>query len=130
MDHFKKINDQKGHQIGDQVLNALGKMIKGSARSEDLAARYGGEEMMLVMPDTGRSTASAIAETIRRAATLKPFKTDVGLIPVTISIGVATWEKNMPLKTATHLVKAADLAVYAAKNAGRNCVKVFTFKAA
>lgn len=129
IDRFKLINDQHGHPTGDAVLRAAGKLLKSAARSQDLAARYGGEEMALVMPGTTRVTASAIAESIRRAICAKPVTVDGIDVPVTISIGVATLEEGMPFKQAAHLIKAADLAVYAAKHGGRNCVKVFSLKA-
>ena len=67
VDKFKKINDTHGHPAGDKVLNALGALLGSAARSTDLAARYGGEEMALVLPGTSRATAAAIAESIRRA---------------------------------------------------------------
>jgi diguanylate cyclase (GGDEF)-like protein len=91
-----------------------------------MAARYGGEEMTLVLPNTGRASASAIAESIRRAIAAKPLCSEAGMLPVTVSIGVAALEPGMPFREPAQLVKAADLAVYAAKHGGRNCVKVFS----
>jgi two-component system, cell cycle response regulator len=129
IDRFKVINDRHGHPAGDAVLRAAGKLLKSAARAQDLAARYGGEEMALVMPGTTRVTAAAIAESIRRAICAKPITVGGVDIPVTISIGVATLEEGMPFKQPAHLIKAADLAVYAAKHGGRNCVKVFSLKA-
>jgi diguanylate cyclase (GGDEF)-like protein len=126
LDNFKGVNDAHGHPAGDQVLKAVGKLLRTAARATDLAARYGGEELVLVLPGTGKATAAAIAESIRRAVAAKPVKGDAKAVPVTISIGVATLEADSPLKEAAHLLKAADLAVYAAKHAGRNCVKVFS----
>jgi two-component system, cell cycle response regulator len=131
LDKFKAVNDEHGHQIGDEVLRAIGKFLRTAARASDLAARYGGEEMVLVLPQTTKQTAAAIAESIRRAVAAKPIPCDSVSVPVTLSIGVATFEPPAsPLKQAGHLVKAADMAVYAAKNAGRNCVKVFTLPGA
>ena len=128
VDRFKAVNDLYGHPTGDKVLAALGRLLATAARAQDLAARYGGEEMVLVLPGTARATAAAIAESIRRAICAKPVPAgDAGAaLPVTASIGVATYEPDGPLKAAAHLVKAADLAVYAAKHAGRNCVRVFS----
>ncbi len=128
VDKFKSINDTRGHQTGDDVLRILGRVLKGAARAQDLAARYGGEELTLVMPGTSRATAAAIAESIRRAVAAKPLPTSTGGINVTISIGVASFDKELPFKQAAQLIKAADMAVYAAKHGGRNCVKVFTLK--
>jgi diguanylate cyclase (GGDEF)-like protein len=127
LDKFKAVNDAHGHPVGDQVLQAVGKLLRTAARATDLAARYGGEELVLVLPGTGKATAAAIAESIRRAVAAKPVKgVAKQAVQVTISIGVATLEADSPLKEAAHLLKAADLAVYAAKHAGRNCVKVFS----
>jgi diguanylate cyclase (GGDEF)-like protein len=126
VDKFKSVNDRHGHQTGDKVLQALGKLLGTSARAQDLAARYGGEEMCLILPGTGRATATAIAESIRRSIAAKPVVCGAISLPITASIGVATYEPNGPLRTPAHLLKAADLAVYNAKHSGRNCVRVFT----
>ncbi|HVT87496.1 MAG TPA: GGDEF domain-containing protein [Tepidisphaeraceae bacterium] len=128
LDKFKSINDKHGHPVGDQVLKTSSKLLQSAARPQDLAARYGGEEMVLVLPDTPRNVAAAIAETIRRAMAAKPMQAGKVTIPVTASIGVATYEPGGPLTTQAHLMKAADLAVYSAKHGGRNCVKVFSLK--
>ena len=78
VDNFKKVNDRHGHQTGDQVLKALGKLLRTAARAQDLAARYGGEEMMLILPGTGKATAAAIAESIRRTVAAKPVECEGG----------------------------------------------------
>jgi diguanylate cyclase (GGDEF)-like protein len=126
VDKFKNVNDKYGHPAGDHVLKSIGKLLRTAARATDLAARYGGEEMALILPGTTKATAAAIAESIRRSVAAKPVPVDPSPIPVTISIGVATFELGSPLKQPAHLLKAADLAVYAAKHGGRNCVKVFS----
>lgn len=130
VDKFKSINDTYGHQAGDQVLKGLGKLIRSAARAQDLPARYGGEELALILPGTPKSTGAAIAETIRKAISVRPIMFDKVTIPVTISIGVATVEPGCPFREPSHLMKAADMAVYAAKHGGRNCVKVFALKTA
>jgi diguanylate cyclase (GGDEF)-like protein len=130
VDHFKRVNDRHGHPVGDQVLRAIGKLLKGAARVQDLAARYGGEEMSLIMPSTTRGTAAAIAESIRRAIAAKPIPCQELAVPVTISVGVASFELGGPLREPAHLIKAADMAMYAAKSGGRNCVKIFSVKPA
>jgi len=127
VDRFKAINDKHGHPVGDRVLQALGKLVASAARQNDLAARYGGEEMVLVLPGTERSIATAVADSIRRAVAAKPIVAGATELAVTISIGVAVLEP--PFKEPAHLLKAADMAVYAAKHGGRNCVKVFSLKA-
>ena len=126
VDHFKKVNDQFGHPIGDQVLKVLGQVLRTVARPMDMAARYGGEELALIMPNTPKAAAAAVAEKIRRAVSTKPMVFGTVSVPVTVSIGVASMEHRLPFKEITHFVKAADLAVYAAKHLGRNCVKVFS----
>jgi diguanylate cyclase (GGDEF)-like protein len=127
LDKFKSVNDKHGHPAGDAVLRYVGKLLHTAARAHDLAARYGGEEMVLVLPGTPRTTAAAIAETICRAIAAKPVPIDGNkTLAVTASIGVATYEPAGPLKVPQHLIKAADLSLYAAKKSGRNCVKVFS----
>jgi diguanylate cyclase (GGDEF)-like protein len=130
LDRFKKINDTHGHQAGDAVLKATAKLFGSAARQQDLAARYGGEEMVLVLPQTPRSVAAAIAESIRRAIAARPVPCGNVQVPVTASIGVASYEPGSPLREPAHLIKAADLAVYNAKHGGRNCVKVFALTGA
>jgi diguanylate cyclase (GGDEF)-like protein len=125
IDRFKSVNDKHGHQAGDRVLKAVGKLLSSAARTQDLAARYGGEEMVLVLPGTQRPTAAAVAESIRRAIAAKPFPIGDTMLSVTASIGVAAFDPAGPLRRPEHLLKAADSAVYAAKHAGRNCVRVF-----
>ncbi len=137
VDKFKDINDRHGHPAGDAVLRALGDLFRRAARPQDLAARYGGEEICLILPATGRPAAAAVAESIRAAVAARPVAAPVGGggpavadLAVTASVGVATFEPGCPLREAAHLLKAADLAVYAAKRAGRNCVRVFTLPTA
>jgi diguanylate cyclase (GGDEF)-like protein len=129
VDTFKNVNDTHGHPAGDHVLKVIGKLLRTAARATDLAARYGGDELTLVLPGTGKSTAAAIAESIRRTVAAKPIQWEKQGVSVTVSVGVATLEAESPLKQAAHLLKAADLAVYAAKHGGRNCVKVFSLPA-
>ncbi len=129
LDKFKNVNDTHGHQAGDDVLKYVGKLLRSAARPQDLAARYGGEELALVLPNTSRPTAAVIAETICRAIAAKPVVCKTVTLQITGSIGVATLDPASPLKTAAHLIKAADLAVYAAKHSGRNCVRVFSMPA-
>lgn len=125
LDKFKSVNDTYGHPAGDEVLRSIGKILKGAARPQDIAARYGGEELALVLPDTPREIAAIIAETVRKAVQAKPVQHEKTQIAVTASIGVASWEPNSPLKSLPHVLKAADLALYNAKHTGRNRVRVF-----
>ena len=130
IDKFKSVNDKFGHPAGDAVIRTVGKLIKTAARKQDLAARYGGEEIALILPGTNRAVASAIAETIRRAIASKPVQHNNLQIPITASFGVACFEPGSPISQAAHLIRAADLALYNAKHSGRNCVKVFSLKPA
>lgn len=125
LDHFKQVNDRYGHPAGDAVLREVARLVKAAARTQDVACRYGGEELALVLPGTTRTTASAIAETLRRAIASRPVPIGPDqMLPVSASLGVATMEPGGPIHTAAQLIKAADVALYSAKKAGRNCVKV------
>ncbi len=130
VDKFKSVNDTHGHQAGDQVLQALGKLLKLAARPQDLAARYGGEELCLVLPGTIKTIAATVADSIRRAIAAQPIPAAGKHLPITASIGVACFEPGGAFKEVAHLLKAADLSVYAAKKSGRNCVRVFTLPGA
>ncbi|MCC6240333.1 MAG: GGDEF domain-containing protein [Phycisphaerales bacterium] len=129
LDRFKSVNDKHGHLAGDKVLKYVGKLLQSAARKQDLAARYGGEELALILPSTNRANAAMIAEAIRRAINAKPVNTGAASLSVSASIGVATFEPTGPVRKPAHLIKAADLAVYAAKHAGRNCVRIFSLPA-
>ena len=125
VDRFKSVNDRHGHDAGDAVLTHLGTILRQLTRPSDLAARYGGEELALVLPKTTRADASQIAERLRLAVANAPAQCGTITIPLTVSLGVATREPGSPLREPAHLIKAADLAMYKAKHSGRNNVKVF-----
>ncbi|RZF64652.1 diguanylate cyclase [Sphingomonas populi] len=120
IDHFKRFNDDHGHDAGDAVLRAVGEALKRSIRNEDLAFRFGGEEFLLLMPGLGVADARARAEDIRlRIAGLAVRYEERDLGPITASIGVASW----PEQCATdRLVRAADAALLRAKRGGRDQV--------
>jgi two-component system, cell cycle response regulator len=126
VDKFKLVNDTHGHPAGDAVLRYLGKLLRSAARTQDVAARYGGEELCLVLVGTPKVTAATVAESIRRAIAAQPIPAGEKMLPITASIGVASFEPGSPFREVSHLLKAADLAVYAAKKSGRNCVRLFT----
>ncbi len=126
IDHFKQFNDTHGHQKGDEVLAAVGALIEANTRSSDIAARYGGEEMAVILPETTRKQAAVAAEKLRRRIeTESEARTKV---KVTVSIGVATVDATAAGEgvdgkaTPARLVEAADAALYAAKEHGRNRV--------
>jgi len=119
IDFFKKINDTFGHAAGDEVLEQLASILKESIRPTDLAARVGGEEFCIIFPATNLTDSTHLAETLRQAVALHSFKTEKGNIEVTISIGVALHLPGNPHATT---FKAADAALYHAKENGRNQV--------
>ncbi|MBZ0091239.1 MAG: sensor domain-containing diguanylate cyclase [Sulfuricellaceae bacterium] len=126
VDRFKRINDSLGHQVGDEVLKAVARMIKTYLRGSDIIARYGGEEFVAILPRTPANQAYEVAERIRAAIAEHPFGTASGDVAVTISIGVSTChaayaEQDVGL-TVQSLISQADRAVYAAKESGRNRV--------
>ena len=130
VDTFKSVNNWFGHEARDAVLQHLGKLFLALARPTDLAARYGGEELIPVLSGTDLQKAAQIAETFRRAVESRPVKVGNVKIAVTASVGVAVLEPQSPLQRPADLLKASDLAVYAAKHGRRNCIKVFALKPA
>jgi diguanylate cyclase (GGDEF)-like protein len=125
IDLFKDFNDTNGHQAGDDCLKAVADAIAGVlGRAGDMAARYGGEEIAILMPDTDLAGATSMAE--RMQAAVSALRIPHGSSPygiVTISAGVASCIPN-PVASWTPLVRAADQALYAAKASGRNTVRV------
>lgn len=117
IDFFKKVNDTYGHPFGDEVLEQVSVTLREVIRAVDIAGRYGGEEFLVVMPETDLAKALAIAVRVRVAI---ESLTWVHPITVTISAGVAMWRQD---ETATQLIGRADCLLYAAKQDGRNVVK-------
>jgi len=121
VDHFKSVNDRYGHAVGDQVLRGLAERCRSALRSIDVLGRYGGEEFAILLPHTERhSGAAVLAERIRQRVDEEPLNTDAGPIHVTVSVGVASVDDATEDLGA--LFKRADLALYEAKQSGRNCV--------
>jgi diguanylate cyclase (GGDEF)-like protein/PAS domain S-box-containing protein len=121
IDHFKRVNDHYGHATGDQALRGLTERCRTALRAVDVIGRYGGEEFVILLPDTNLESARLVAERLRQSITKEPFATDSGPLRITISIGVAEASVRDTLGT---LVERADAALYEAKRAGRNCVRV------
>lgn len=123
IDHFKKINDRYGHQVGDQFLIGIAKLIAGYARTSDIACRYGGEEFLLVMPGATLTIALKRAGNICKQVSEMRIPVGKKNLQVTMSLGVATYPKHG--KGAEEIVIKADNAMYKAKRAGRNCVVIW-----
>ena len=124
VDHFKQINDRWGHQTGDQALTLIAQTLRSRIRVFDSIARYGGEEFVVVMPGTGELDALSAAERLRGAVEEIRFLPEMGLAhPLTVSVGIACCAAGSQT-TPERLILAADQALYAAKRAGRNQVKV------
>jgi diguanylate cyclase (GGDEF)-like protein len=120
IDHFKSINDRFGHDVGDQVIVAVARLCETQTRDSDVAARIGGEEFAVILPETNLDDARAAAERLRAAVAAEPFATRIGPLNVTVSLGAALAEANVA--GVAELMKRADEALYAAKHAGRDCV--------
>jgi diguanylate cyclase (GGDEF)-like protein len=119
LDHFKQVNDAYGHERGDEVLAALGALLRAQLRGADFPARYGGEEFIVLLPDTDRAGAMKIADELRRS--LYALKISELTGPVTASFGVSTYPEDST--DPDHLIRTADRALYAAKQNGRDRVE-------
>lgn len=115
LDHFKQVNDQHGHQTGDEVLQKCARALEEHIRRTDFPARYGGEEFCVILPETSLQGALVAAEKLRKA--VEDLRSPVP----TVSIGVGCWEPDL---SADELLHCADEALYAAKDSGRNAVVV------
>jgi two-component system cell cycle response regulator len=121
MDHFKSVNDTHGHDAGDAVLRQLADRIRSAVRGADIPCRYGGEEFVVIMPDTDLDAASVVAERIRKRVEGEPFRLPDGrMIDRTISVGLGALMG--PNDTCDILLKRADDGLYEAKSSGRNRV--------
>lgn len=124
IDHFKFVNDRWGHQMGDDVLANISRIAREEVRAADILARYGGEEFIILLPNSSVHDAENVVERIRKnviSYRLDPERTQAS---VTISIGIAG--KTAKINSLDHLIRCADKALYAAKQAGRNCVRTYT----
>lgn len=122
LDHFKRINDTHGHQVGDRVLREVVRRMGGCLRKSDLLARYGGEEFALILPGTRREGARVVAERILEAIRERPIEAGAGglAIPVTLSLGLAVMNDPEAYDSPAELLRAADRALYEAKAQGRD----------
>jgi len=118
IDHFKSVNDAHGHLAGDEILRDIGGLLASRVRRGDCAARFGGEELCLVLHDAGREDVHAVAEELRREIEARVFRADGCEMRITASFGVA--ELTPQMGTVAELLRTADLCLYAAKSSGRN----------
>jgi diguanylate cyclase (GGDEF)-like protein len=123
IDFFKQINDTFGHQVGDDILKEMASVIQREVRDVDILARYGGEEFAVLLPQTALRQAEAVAERIRLAVEDTEFQFSGGNIRLTVSLGVAAYPESA-IDSQTELVQTADAAMYEAKKAGKNQVKI------
>jgi diguanylate cyclase len=126
VDHFKRFNDDFGHEVGDQVLKLMAKMLGERLREGDFPARYGGEELIVVLPGAALSIAIEVGERIRKAVCEGQIirrSTGEKLPGITVSIGVAQFREGEPL---ADLIDRCDRALYLAKKSGRNRVEAET----
>lgn len=126
IDHFKKFNDDHGHQTGDMILRMVGRSLSTKVRQTDVVARYGGEEFAIILPDTPIAQARTVAEKVRVDVAQRRFRKRISgenLGGVTISIGIAEWSRGKELEL---IIEQADRALYAAKRAGRNRIATST----
>jgi diguanylate cyclase (GGDEF)-like protein len=119
IDHFKRLNDTYGHNAGDMVLTQLAVKLKAALRDYDIACRYGGEEFLVVSPETDLEQALRLAERLRVTIASTSFSTESAELPVTVSIGVTLWQQDDTIEKA---IARADEALYQAKAGGRNQV--------
>lgn len=119
IDWFKKINDTYGHRVGDEVIQAIGKLLKSSVRTIDIVCRYGGEEFVILLPEiNGKGAAEIVCARISKQLNETPFSTSAGILKVTLSLGVA--ENQGKSSDLALLIHRADVALFEAKRAGRN----------
>jgi two-component system, cell cycle response regulator len=119
IDHFKRVNDTHGHQVGDEVLCGLVRLLESNLRGHDVLGRFGGDEFVVVTENAMEGDASNLYERARAAVADNPIPTRAGNLSVTISFGVKIWTED---ETEDELLGAADAALYRAKSAGRNRV--------
>jgi diguanylate cyclase (GGDEF)-like protein len=121
IDHFKKINDKYGHSIGDFALQSLVECAEKSVRISDMMFRYGGEEFVIVLPETDESGVLRLAKRIRRRVEKLEIRIQGHTINITVSIGIATLQESDDEKS---FIARADEALYQAKRDGRNCIRI------
>jgi diguanylate cyclase (GGDEF)-like protein len=125
IDHFKNFNDTNGHPAGDTLLRGMGALIRRHLRPGDVACRYGGEEFVIAMPNTDRSTAREVADGLRAAIEVEPFEHRESQPAGTISVSGGVAQFPTDGATVAELIQCADQALYRAKKGGRNRILAY-----
>jgi two-component system, cell cycle response regulator len=123
IDHFKSVNDKYGHLVGDDVLREVSRRLQNSVRSYDMVGRFGGEEFIIVLNKCDPSSVISRAENLRNSIAAKLIQASPNPLQITVSLGMAL-SSEFPTSSADELIYAADQALYAAKAAGRNCIRL------
>jgi len=121
LDHFKNVNDTYGHDAGDKALIEVAEHLLKNTRNQDVVSRWGGEEFLILLPDTGLQGGSVLAEKVRQDIQAHDFTAGEKSVRLTLSMGIAAYREGM---TLTGCIKAADAALYRAKRRGRNRVEL------
>jgi len=124
IDYFKNLNDSYGHRCGDYVIKMVGELLKSNVRATDVVARYGGDELAVMLIETSAKSSHEVAEKLKLEIGSHIFQWQTTELSVSVSIGLAT-APAPGIQEVSHLVEAADRALYQAKRAGRNAVVVF-----
>lgn len=124
IDKFKEVNDSQGHYIGDLVLKKIVSILKNNLRNYDEICRYGGDELLVILPNCNKAKTEIIAERLRKKVHDQEITTDTASVNITLSLGGASTENNPSSTTSEALILASDEALLEAKNKGRNCVVI------
>lgn len=122
LDHFKVLNDTHGHPVGDEALRETAQLVRSSLRAYDFLGRYGGEEFLIVLPNTDRETALRIAQRIKDLFATTPVETSVGKVRIAFSMGVGSFQPRKD-DDPLDLIVPVDQALYRAKNNGRDRIE-------
>ena len=123
LDHFKTLNDRGGHPVGDRILSGFTEVVSGALRSFDVVERLGGDEFAVLLPEADEKEARLVVEKMQEAPNRRRYQTGDGWVNSTLSGGIASGQRRR-LRGAPELLQVADVALYAAKAAGRNCVVI------
>lgn len=122
IDHFKSVNDNYGHDYGDYLLSSLANLFIRNLREKDEVARWGGEEFLFLLPNTGANTAKILAEELRKKIEVQKFTFNFQSLSITVSFGISVCKELIKLE---EYIKQTDICLYEAKRKGRNCVVVY-----